>query len=80
MLVDRLIPIMNGIMLTKHIRQHKIYLDTPVIRMITKGHHSLKLICNTSILSAVIDKPIDTSTLLKLIIGLRSVNTRYQLL
>ncbi|MBA6223885.1 MULTISPECIES: response regulator [unclassified Colwellia] len=79
-IVDHLMPIMNGIQLTKHIRQHKTYLDTPVILMTTQGHQSLKLICNTNLFSAVIDKPIDVQNLLKLIKSLLSVNTRYQLL
>ena len=79
-IVDHLMPIMNGIQLTKHIRQHKIYVDTPVILMTTQGHQSLKLICNTDLFSAIIDKPVDVENLLKLVNNLLSVNTRHQLL
>ncbi|ASP46880.1 response regulator [Cognaticolwellia beringensis] len=77
-IVDHLMPIMNGIQLTKHIRQHEIYSEKPVIFMTTQGRKTVKNICDTSLFSAIIDKPIDEQNLLKLINDLLSPNTRLQ--
>jgi CheY-like chemotaxis protein len=79
-IVDHLMPIMNGIKLTKHIRQHEIYTDTPVILMTTQGHKAVNLVCNTDLFSAIIDKPIDKPSLLILVNDLLLPNTRQQLL
>ncbi|ARD43330.1 response regulator [Colwellia sp. PAMC 21821] len=79
-IIDHLMPIMNGIQLTKHIRQHEVYADTPVIFMTTQGRKTVKHICDISLFSAIIDKPIDEQNLLKLINDLLSPNSRLQLL
>ena len=80
LIIDHLMPIMNGIQFTKHVRQNECYDNTPIIFMTTQGQSSIKSLCNTDLFSAVIDKPINESNLLKLIKELLSSNTRYQLL
>ena len=80
LIIDHLMPIMNGIQLTKLVRQNKHYTNAPIIFMTTQGQKSLQLQCNTDLFSAIIDKPIDEPYLLKLINDLLSSNTRYQLL
>jgi len=77
-IVDHLMPIMNGIQLTKHIRQHDIYADTPVIFMTTQGQKSVSFLCNSLLVTAIIDKPIDTQNLLKLVNDLLLANTHCQ--
>ncbi|MBA6389200.1 response regulator [Colwellia sp. BRX10-3] len=79
-IVDHLMPIMNGIQLTKHIRQHDVLADIPVIFMTTQGRKAVELVCNTDIFSAIIEKPINEKILLKLLNDLLSPNTLYQLL
>jgi two-component system, chemotaxis family, chemotaxis protein CheY len=78
LIIDHLMPIMNGIQLTKHLRQHKLHCATPVIFMTTQGHKAVELVCNTDIFTAIVDKPIAEANLLKLINGLVSSNTHSQ--
>ena len=80
LIVDHLMPIMNGIQLTKHVRQHELYLNTPLIFMTTQGHNSVKSICDSNLFTAIVDKPVDEQNLLNLINDLLSSNSRYQLL
>lgn len=80
LVVDHLMPIMNGIQLTKHLRQNVLYANTPVVFLTTQGRKSVELICDTNLFTAIVDKPINEDNLLKLINGLLSANTRYQLL
>tara|TARA_R110000737_G_scaffold258595_1_gene267169 strand:- start:2877 stop:3260 length:384 start_codon:yes stop_codon:yes gene_type:complete len=80
LIIDHLMPIMNGIKLTKLVRQNQCYANVPVIFMTTQGQKSIEMHCNTDIFSAIIDKPIDEQQLVKLINELISSNTRYQLL
>ncbi|MGB2739627.1 MAG: response regulator [Cognaticolwellia sp.] len=80
-IIDHLMPVMNGIQLTKHVRQLENYnTNTPIIFMTTQGQNAVKLVCDTSLFNAIVDKPIDEQNLLKLINDLLSSNTRYQLL
>jgi len=78
LVIDHLMPIMNGIQLTKNLRQNETYADTPVIFMTTQGQESVKQLCNIEMFNAIVDKPIDEQQLLKLIAELESSNTRYQ--
>ncbi len=80
LIIDHLMPIMNGIQLTKHVRQSEIYANTPVIFMTTQGQNSVESLCNIDLFSAIVDKPIDEQNLVNLINKLLSPNTRYQLL
>lgn len=80
LVIDHLMPIMNGIQLTKHLRQNVLYANTPVIFLTTQGRKSVELICDTNLFTAIVDKPINEDNLLKLINDLLSANTRYQLL
>ena len=77
-IVDHLMPVMNGIQLTKHIRQNSTYSGTPVIFMTTQGKDLIQSLCDTELFSAVIDKPIDEQNLLNSINSLLSSNTRHQ--
>ncbi len=80
LIIDHLMPIMNGIQLTKHVRQSAVFANTPIIFMTTQGHSAVKSLCNIDLFTAVIDKPIDEQNLVKLINKLLSPNTLYQLL
>jgi CheY-like chemotaxis protein len=76
--VDHLMPIMNGIQLTKHIRQHELFADIPVIFMTTQGIKSVEYLCDTLMFSAIIDKPIDQLNFINLVNDLLLPNTRRQ--
>tara|TARA_B110000438_G_C15662336_1_gene584475 strand:+ start:393 stop:776 length:384 start_codon:yes stop_codon:yes gene_type:complete len=77
-IVDHLMPVMNGIQLTKQIRQHDIYANTPVIFMTTQGKSLVESLGDSQLFSTIIDKPIDEENLLKSINALLTSNTRCQ--
>ncbi|SEK38167.1 two-component system, chemotaxis family, response regulator CheY [Colwellia chukchiensis] len=78
LIVDHLMPIMDGIQLVKNLRQNEKYNHTPIIFMTTQGQDSVKQLCNIDMFTAVIDKPIDEQKLLDLVTSLESANSRYQ--
>lgn len=77
-IVDHLMPVMNGIQFTKHIRQNINYNTIPVIFMTTQGKDTIHSLCDTSMFTAIIDKPIAEQALLKSINSLLTSNTRSQ--
>lgn len=79
-IVDHLMPIMNGIKLTQHLRQNELYANAPIIFLTTQGQKSVASICDASLFTAIVDKPINTDNLLKLVNDLLTSNSRYQLL
>ena len=77
-IVDHLMPIMNGIKLTQHLRQSQRYANAPIVFLTTQGQKSVASICDVSLFTAIVDKPLDTDMLLKLVNDLLSSNSRYQ--
>ena len=78
LIIDHLMPVMNGIQLIKNLRQIKQYLLTPIIFMTTQGKSSLQSEYKDSLFTVLIDKPIDKENLLSLIGNYQSSNTSYQ--
>ena len=76
-IIDHLMPIMDGIQLSKHLRQHQHYTNTPIIFMTSQGQAAVHKVCNTALFTAIIEKPIDDENLVNLINALLSSNTRY---
>ncbi len=57
--IDHLMPLMNGIQLTKSIKTNPTVANTPVLFMTTQGTHPLKNLTEFTLFDKVIDKPID---------------------
>lgn len=76
--VDHLMPIMNGIQFAKNIRQLRSYISTPIIFMTTQGVSTVEPFIKEGLFSLAIDKPLDNSTLIQKINRLRSTNTHHQ--
>jgi len=57
--IDHLMPLMNGVQLTKNFKNNDKYADVPVIFMTTQGTQTLKSLLEYSLFDRVIDKPID---------------------
>ncbi len=57
--IDHLMPLMNGVQLTKNIKANPELVHLPVIFMTTQGTNSLKSLAEYSLFDKVIDKPID---------------------
>ena len=67
LIIDHLMPIMNGIQLVKKLRQIDKYLVTPIIFMTTQGQNSLQAEYQSGLFNNLIDKPIDEESLLGLV-------------
>lgn len=77
LIVDHLMPIMNGIQLVKRLRQTETYAFTPIIFMTTQGMSAVQSEYDSGLFTGLIDKPIDEDKLLSLIASQQNSNTRY---
>lgn len=77
-IIDHLMPIMNGIQLTKHIRQHEVLADIPVIFMTTQGKNAVPYLCDIKMFDAIIDKPIEEQSFINIVNGLLIPNSLSQ--
>jgi len=66
-IVDHLMPLMNGVQLTKNLKQNEQYKAIPIIFMTTQGSDAVKLLPECQLFSSVINKPIEHDQLLTLI-------------
>ena len=57
--IDHLMPLMNGVQLTKNLKANPLSSQVPVIFMTTQGTHTLKNLVEFSLFDKVIDKPIN---------------------
>lgn len=78
LIIDHLMPIMNGIQLIKKLRQTELYSQIPIVFMTTQGCSSVQVEFESGLFSDVIDKPINEDKLLNLIVSYQKSNTRCQ--
>lgn len=57
--IDHLMPLMNGVQLTKNLKANQLSSLVPVIFMTTQGVQTLKHLAEFSLFDKVIDKPIN---------------------
>ncbi|REL26383.1 response regulator [Thalassotalea euphylliae] len=74
LIIDHLMPLMDGVQLLKNIRQHDQL--TPIIFMTTQGRESMKHLIEQSLCDCILDKPLDEVQFLALIAQLNKQNTR----
>lgn len=65
--IDHLMPLMNGVQLTKNLKVSQLSSQVPVIFMTTQGIHSLKNLVEFSLFDKVIDKPINKEYFLSIL-------------
>lgn len=73
-IVDHLMPLMNGIQMLKNIKQH-IENVPPIFFMTTQGKDNAVDLIEQSLCDMVLDKPLDETHLLSLISQLNKQNT-----
>lgn len=73
--IDHLMPLMNGVQLTKNLKANPLYSLVPVIFMTTQGIHTLKNIVEYSLFDKVIDKPINAEYFLTLLSELVNIDS-----
>ncbi len=57
--IDHLMPLMNGVQLTKNLKNNADLSHIPIIFMTTQGTHTIKKLAEFPLFDKVIDKPID---------------------
>jgi len=77
-IIDHLMPLMNGIQLSKNIRSHEHYRDKPIIFMTTQDVKVLASSNDAKLFDEIIPKPIDETHLLSVVSQLNIENTLYQ--
>lgn len=65
--IDHLMPLMNGVQLTKNLKANQLSSKIPVIFMTTQGIHTLKNLVEFSLFDKVIDKPINEECFLTIV-------------
>jgi two-component system chemotaxis response regulator CheY len=65
--IDHLMPLMNGVQLTKNLKANYLTSQVPVIFMTTQGIHTLKKLAEFSLFDKVIDKPVTEEYFLTLL-------------
>jgi len=65
--IDHLMPLMNGVQLTKNLKNNKLFSDVPVVFMTTQGIQTLKNLVEYRLFDKVIDKPINEQKFLSAI-------------
>ena len=72
--IDHLMPLMNGVQLTKNLKNNPLFSQVPVIFMTTQGTHRLKKLAEFGLFDKVIDKPINEQYLLSILSELSDSN------
>ncbi|HCM48352.1 MAG TPA: response regulator [Colwellia sp.] len=65
--IDHLMPLMNGVQLTKNLKGNQLSSQVPVIFMTTQGTHTVKNLVEFSLFDKVIDKPINDAYFLTIL-------------
>ncbi len=68
--IDHLMPLMNGVQLTKNLKASQLSCHIPVIFMTTQGTDTLKNLAEFSLFDKVIDKPINEEYFLSILLEL----------
>jgi len=63
-IIDHLMPIMNGLQLTKNLRQQSQTLQTPILFMTTQSLDTVKTLPEAKLFNATLTKPINEDKLL----------------
>ncbi|WP_019025793.1 response regulator [Colwellia piezophila] len=72
--IDHLMPLMNGLQLTKNIKNNPALAGAKVIFMTTQGMESIKGLAEFSLFDKAIDKPIDTEQFIAVLSELTATN------
>ena len=62
--IDHLMPLMNGVQLTKYLKNNVLFANVPVIFMTTQGADALTHSVESSLFTKIIDKPIKDTVFL----------------
>ncbi|WP_440873883.1 response regulator [Thalassotalea sp. PLHSN55] len=77
-IIDHLMPIMNGFQLAKNLRQNPNTAQTPILFMSTQDIGVIKNTAEAALVNALITKPIDENEFISHVYRLLDQNTQHQ--
>jgi len=66
-IVDHLMPLMNGVVLSKNLKNNPFCAKTPILFMTTQGIDSVKLLPEFTLFSSIISKPLNETTFISVV-------------
>ncbi|MFT5852215.1 MAG: two-component system chemotaxis response regulator CheY [Colwellia sp.] len=66
-IIDHLMPLMNGVTLSKNLKKNTFCAKTPIIFMTTQGIESVKRLPEFTLFSSIISKPFNESTFISVV-------------
>ena len=66
-IVDHLMPLMNGVVLSKNLKKNPLCSKTPILFMTTQGIDSVKRLPEFTLFSSIISKPLNETTFISVI-------------
>ena len=77
-IIDHLMPIMNGLQLAKNLRQNALTAQTPLLFMSTQDLTNIEKSADAALLNALVTKPIDEKHFISQVYRLLDQNTQHQ--
>ena len=77
-IIDHLMPIMNGLQLSKNLRQQEKSAKTPILFITTQDFESVSSLAEASLFNAILTKPINQEKLIDQILLLDNQNIQRQ--
>lgn len=66
-IVDHLMPLMNGVVLSKNLKNNPLCSKTPILFMTTQGIDSVKSLPEFTLFSSIISKPLNETTFISVV-------------
>lgn len=72
-IIDHLMPLMNGVVLSKNLKKTPFCSKTPILFMTTQGIDSVKVLPEFTLFSSIISKPINETTFISVVESLTNI-------
>ena len=66
-IIDHLMPLMNGVVLSKNLKNNPLCSKTPILFMTTQGIDSVKSLPEFTLFSSIISKPLNETTFISVV-------------
>jgi two-component system chemotaxis response regulator CheY len=66
-IIDHLMPLMNGLVLSKNLKKNPFCVKTPILFMTTQGIDSVKRLPEFTLFSSIISKPLNETTFISVV-------------
>lgn len=66
-IIDHLMPLMNGVVLSKNFKKTSFCVQTPILFMTTQGIDSIKKLPEFTLFSSIISKPLNETTFISVV-------------